>query len=670
MGRISHWILIFLIAGAVFLSAFIGLHRYSLENNYKTIETVISLENVRGLALKEGSSEGELLKKLKTNGISSIAIQEDSIETLMFWGNIAFWNNSETAKLNGQYQDYFKDNKIIIHGKSLLICRDYSLFERIRGYLQNFFGLKQVQELLLPEDQFGLLITANPEELLKLGLGFSMEDIRMIQSLDFNIILRPKNSPKVLSEVIEHKLAAIKQAGKVSMIIFDEEEVLGYPSTGHLISTANFLRQNHYPFGIIEFASQKGIDTIASQVSELSVRVHSITKEEMEKITLNKAIERWVRAAQERNIRLFYLNPFLNYREGSLIDFNLTYFNNIKKELEQNGFTVGRASLFPEYQSPLLFLGIIGMGIIAAGIILLKEFFDFQDKYIFLLIFMGFFFLILINFIMGKIWLIKILALTAALVFPVLAIIKAKKHLLVSPSLPAQKESGSIHGNNNFNTITWHIVVGISTIAGLSLTGGLLTGALLTHYQFILAIRLFSGIKIAYILPLLLIALYLWWKDCQEKVTIIEELKKPVLFEHALLVFILFVFLVIYISRSGNFSFLPVPGLEEKMRLSLEKILVARPRSKEFLIGYPLLALAITMNDMGITYLKYLIIIMGSVAPVTVLNTFCHVHTPLCFSLLRTFHGFWLGLLLGLVVAAIFYFSIKIFRIRINEKRE
>ncbi|HPK87677.1 MAG TPA: DUF5693 family protein, partial [Atribacterota bacterium] len=95
----------------------------------------------------------------------------------------------------------------------------------------------------------------------------------------------------------------------------------------------------------------------------------------------------------------------------------------------------------------------------------------------------------------------------------------------------------------------------------------------------------------------------------------------------------------------------------------------ARPRSKEFLIGYPLLALAITMNYMGITYLKYLIIIMGSVAPVTVLNTFCHVHTPLCFSLLRTFHGFWLGLLLGLVVAAIFYFSIKIFRIRINEKR-
>ena len=30
-----------------------------------------------------------------------------------------------------------------------------------------------------------------------------------------------------------------------------------------------------------------------------------------------------------------------------------------------------------------------------------------------------------------------------------------------------------------------------------------------------------------------------------------------------------------------------------------------------------------------------------------VYNTMCHIHTPLFYSLLRTFHALWMGLLLG-----------------------
>ncbi|MDD3656048.1 MAG: DUF5693 family protein [Atribacterota bacterium] len=669
MKKIYRNILFFLITLAIIFSVIVGTQRYMLESDYQRVETVMSLGKVRELALKEGFDEYELLKKLKINGLTSIAIQEDNIETLMFQRKIAFWDSSEIVKQSCLYEDKLVDRNDVLLGNNLLICQDYSLVQRIREYLQDNFGKNQIQEISPGDDQYGLIITGDKEELIKLGLGFSEEDIKKVQSLDFNVILRPKNSPRVRTEVIQNKLLAMESVSNVSMIIFDEEEVLGYPSPEYLKLTAKFLQENNYPFGIIEFTSQQGIDAISHTISELTVRVHSITKEEMEKITQNKAIERWIRAAQERNIRLFYLNPFLNIRTENIVEANLNYLDSIRKELSRNGFSIGKASLFPNYQIPLIYIYIIGMGIIAAGVFLLEEFFNFQDRYNILLLVIGLFFIIFFNIFASKILLIKILALANAMIFPALAILKNKKYLLIPYSIEENKNHSFIYGVNFFIEMIRRIIFGVSNIMVFSLIGGLLVSALLTHYQFILAIRLFSGIKISYIIPLLLITVYLWWKDNTEKIPLSEEIKKPILFEHALLVFILLTFLVIYIARSGNFSFLPVPGLEEKMRVFLEQILIARPRSKEFLIGYPLLAFAIALNFMRIKYLKYIIIIMGTVAPVTVLNTFCHVHTPIYFSLLRTFHGYWLGLLLGIILATIFYFSRKIFRERLDERR-
>lgn len=669
MGKTCHKILISLLIIAVALAVIIGFQRYTLERNYKTVETVMSLNKVRELALKEGLDEYILLEKLKTHGLTSIGIQEDSIETLMLEGKVAFGGSAEIAKLNWFNESFLIPENGDLYGKNLLICQDHSLWQRIKEYLQNYLGINRVQELILKNYHYSLLITGDPEELLKLGVGFSEADIIKIKNLGFHVILRPKNSPKVKTEVLAQKLSALEAVENVSLIIFDEEEVLGNPVNKQLLTTANFLKEHNYPFGIIEFTSQKGIDVIADSVSSLAVRVHSITKEEMETISQKKALDRWLRAAQERNIRLFYINPFLNIREGSIVEANLGYLEKIKEELAQNGFHLGQASLLPEFQISLIFIYLIGIGVIAAGIILLKEFFKFQDRFMFVLFFLGLFFLFFLNLIAGKIWLIKILALSVALLFPSLAVIKNKKYLLSPSSEQDYMDCTFTDEANSYPGLIKKIFLGISGIMGFSVVGGLLVGALLTNYQFMLAIRLFSGIKIAYIVPLLVIALYLWWKENKENMALIEELRKPILFEHALMVFILFAFLAVYILRSGNFSFLPVPAIEEKMRLFLEKTLVARPRNKEFLIGYPLLTLAITLNHLRIAYLKKIIIIMGSVAPVTVLNTFCHVHTPLCFSLLRTMHGYWLGLLLGMALATIFYFSLKIFGLRFNEQK-
>ncbi|GAH43652.1 unnamed protein product, partial [marine sediment metagenome] len=112
-----------------------------------------------------------------------------------------------------------------------------------------------------------------------------------------------------------------------------------------------------------------------------------------------------------------------------------------------------------------------------------------------------------------------------------------------------------------------------------------------------------------------------------------------------------------------------VLDIEEKIRIFLEKTLIARPRNKEFLIGYPALLLAMSMNFLKIKEFKIPIIIIGTIGPVTLINTFCHIHTPFLFSILRTFNGVWLGLALGLIAVTIFYCLVKIFRKRINYEK-
>jgi len=656
-------IFIFFILIALILSIIVGIQRSKLENDFKQVDLVMSLNKIRELALNDGHDENELLKQLHLKGISSIAIHEDTIETLSFQGKIAFLKTNDLSSLNYIQDIAISDSEYISPGELLIMCKDYYLLERIKNVFQQYLGKNMVQEHVFKEGEvFSLVLRGEEEELIKLGLGFSEEDIARIQALGFNVILRPKNSPKVAPEMVRQKLQTIGGLVNISLIIFDEEEALGYPSKKMLSETAQFLQENNYPFGMIEFTSQKGIHTLASKISQLAVRVHSITKEEMEKITMNTAIDRWTRAAQERNIRLFYLNPFLKIREGDLVPYNLNYIESIKNELVRNHYSIGKASLFPTYQVSPILIYIIGLGIISAGILLLMEFLKLSKKHELILFIVSFVFLFIISKLAGQIFLMKILALTSALIFPTLAIIMNKIYFLKVFSNRDKASTNLDLVSHSYLEVLKNIFTGITRIMMISVIGGLIIGALLTHYQFILAIQLFSGIKIAYILPLILVTFYLWWISKEDKRLLIEDFKKPILFEHAFLVLIFLVFGVIYIVRSGNFSFLPVPDIEEKMRLFLENILVARPRSKEFLIGYPLLSLAIAMNFLGLHYLKLPIVIMGTVAPVTIVNTFCHVHTSLSFSLLRTFHGYWLGLLFSIVLTSMIYLFYKNFR--------
>ena len=661
--------IIFFIILAVIVSAFILYNRSILENQSKQVELVMSLDELRDMAYQEGYEEEELLKNLKTAGINSIAIHEDNLEKLETSGDIMVFSNDEFNK----FQFFLKTLKIadkiqLSGGESYIVFNDEDIFVRIKEYLRRQLGDNAIKDYSFLTFR-SLKVRGSEEKLEELSLGFSKKDIRWIKNLDFNVILRFKNYSHIEQEEIEIKFKESKEAGDISGIIFDGESVLGYPSEEKMIAAAEMLRESNYPFGMIEFANQEGIKTIAHSASELAVKVHSITKEEMEIISTQKALDRWIRAAKERKVRIFYIKPFLK-TELNLLETNLDYVENIRNLLISNGFSVGRASLFHTIQDSKIFILILILGVISGGIILLNQVIHLKKTHNYILLLSGII-VLLVFFLLGiDVLLLKLIALASALIFPTLAIVANEKYFTDARSSIITKENNNFFlKDSGYFLMIKNILVGFFKIILITFSGALMIAALLSKGKFILGIDQFSGIKISYLAPLLLVFCILWLKQNEGKMLILETMKKPILIEHVVILSFFAVFLVVYIARSGNFSFLPVLGIEEKIRVFLERTLIARPRNKEFLIGYPALMLAMSMNYLKIKEFKIPMIIIGTIGPVTLINTFCHIHTPFLFSLLRSFNGIWLGTLLGLIIISVFYLTVKIFKRAIyNEK--
>jgi hypothetical protein len=640
-----------------------------MESDFKQVELVMSLNELRELCYQEGYDENELLVKIENSGINSIAINEDTLESLALSEKILYFSDQEFNKLNFFLKSIDPFEKYqSLPGETYIIFKDKNDYFRIKDNLQRQLGENLVRDLTIFPYK-GLKVKGSEEKLADLSLGFSEEDIELVINLGFQVILRLKNFSPINKEDIDFKFKESDEAGKISGIIFDGETALGYPFQENLIFTAKILKTKGYPFGIIEFADQKGIETIAQSASELAVRVHSITKEEMKIIPKQEAIDRWIRAAKERKVRIFYIKPFMK-SDSDIIEENLSYIRAIKENLKASGFSTGKASLLSAtYQEPKIFVLLLILGVISGGLILLKNIFNLKKYQEYSMLFLGILFSLFLLFLNQEIFLIKLMALLAALIFPTLAILSNEKYFLEKNNLNLENSTAFPKNNPGFILMIKEVLSGFFRVILITFSGALLIAALLSNNKFMLGIEQFSGIKISYLIPLFLVLVIMWLKMNAGKLMILENIKKPILIEQVIIMVFFAVFLVIYISRSGNFSFLPVLNIEEKVRIFLENTLIARPRNKEFLIGYPALLLAMSMNFLKVKEFKIPIIIIGTIAPVTLINTFCHIHTPFLFSMLRTFNGVWLGLGLGLIVITIFYYLVKIFRKKINYEK-
>ena len=105
-----------------------------------------------------------------------------------------------------------------------------------------------------------------------------------------------------------------------------------------------------------------------------------------------------------------------------------------------------------------------------------------------------------------------------------------------------------------------------------------------------------------------------------------------------------------------------VSETELQFRNLLENLLIARPRTKELLIGWPCLLLFIWSLRRHMNFLPLVFGLGMSIGLVSIVNTFLHIRTPFLLSLLRTGWGILFGFILGMIavfVAELLYQLVK-----------
>ena len=127
-----------------------------------------------------------------------------------------------------------------------------------------------------------------------------------------------------------------------------------------------------------------------------------------------------------------------------------------------------------------------------------------------------------------------------------------------------------------------------------------------------------------------------------------QFLLNPITYLTLLIIGMLGIVLIIYIQRTGNTG--QTSSYEIMIRNALDKILGVRPRTKEFLIGHPLMLMMLYYGYKE----KYFPLLLGAaIGQISLVNTYAHIHTPIMISLIRSFHGIWIGIIGGIVLIVI-----------------
>jgi hypothetical protein len=643
--------------------------RVVVEQAARTVELTVDMEQLRTLAMNIGVLLPQALTRLKQAGVSSVAVGEQSLGELETDGVIAV---RQAGSGRGR-------------GTTLVRVSDRELYSQIAEALQlkvraataGTPSLSSASGRLRPrvveiQGPGGLRLTVpfGWSAVRGVTIGLPPEEVDLVRAAGLMIVGRVGNFVAADDAAIAAVARRLRSAG-AHAVIFSGEEVLGYRS--RIKQTAAALDAQGLRYGSVEFGKQLGDETLSRSLQARIVRVHSIQSAEMQKLDVAGVVDRFVKAAEERNIRLLYLRFQPGASEEPFQD-NVAYIHAIASGLRERGLRLGRAEPFERVYSersgglaarvrsrlaPALSAMAVAGGavLLLAGLVLIPT--RRQDLYA-VLCGIAAVLVVLATGDLGR----KVVALAGAMLFPVLAFV------WFAPALPEAAQGGETGGANGHPTrasrrkqpLIRSPIVQFAALCLVSLLGALTVVGLLSERQFMVKVSAFLGIKAAHFLPLVAVAALTAadalggprpWPELRERArrSLGRILGGQLQVWHMAAGLVALIAVGLLLARTGNDPGVGVSGTEMEVRSLLDRYLV-RPRTKEFLIGHPALwaALLLAVRRPAWRGLAPLLII-GWIGQVSMVNSFCHLHTPLMLTVARTANGLWLGILVGVVLA-------------------
>ncbi|MBC7528317.1 MAG: hypothetical protein H7308_12285 [Chthonomonadaceae bacterium] len=639
-------------------------HRAEVEN--RRVELGVEWLEVSQLAQMSGQPVAAVLNRFKAQGVTSLILQEESLATLEAVGAI------RAAQLpreeGGAYTTVIISNPAVQDRiRAALTLRGVVTTDQSRDAIRSrppANGTAFLYSTLIGPPNFYTSVSYSTLKLL--GMGLSPDALAVTKAVGLRVTGRVANFPGVKIETAENVLRDLKAQG-ASLVIFNGDDVMGY--RGLEKQVAELLRDPKdrpedkalrvpldLPFGAVEFTKQRGDEKINAALHGDIIRVHTIAATELSNLEENEVVERFVRAAHERNLRYCYLR-LITQAGPDPVSENEAMIKKVAEGITRGDkMELGGAHKFGELGVPRWGFAIVGAEVGAGLVWLLMTLIPMTERAKWAALGVA----VLVCMIEaglsegGR----KIVALIAGIVYPTLAC------LLTYPGL--RSLSTGFQGER----IVSRYEAAVSSLrslgkASLVTTLGIICAVgLLASRPFMVKANQFAGIKAQHAVPLLLVAVVFalgglphlgeTWTHFKQRVsvqvqTLWEEPARLGLLIAGLLGLAL---LYVIITRTGNDSGVGASGAEMKLRAALEHLLPARPRTKEYALGHPAFLLGIAFWLRGRRKLAIPCLIVGSIGQVSLLNTFCHIHMPLELSIWRNV----LGLIFGAVVGVIAFF--------------
>ena len=560
MTRLQQVFLAIVMAVGLAVAGWIGYQRIMVEQANSTVAVAVDYNDVLRAAALAGRPPQEILEQIKATGASHVAVTELTLSDLV------------------------KTRRLFNTASSAVFLDEPSIPSAVGKRIQ-----KQLTgKLPRPEgyDYYIHLLRIAPQ-LEEIGVGYD-EAAEAVREAGLSLVARPQ--PKFVQE--QDIAPAIAAAGdiKADIVVFAGTQVLGYQK--QIEQTARALRQSGLKFGYVELAPQAGEQALAYHLDYKFIRTHSISEAEMEQISPQRAIDRFSLAVGERKVRLCYVHLFFN--QGNPVKYNLTYLDQLTGRLKRDGFTVGSPQQFnsvpiPDWALPVMFAAI------AAALMWLMQSIVGLRRLWFWVITVVVLAAAGAAGLSGLAILPSVAALAAALIFPTWAVlgVRLREHSARHP-LP----------------------VGLLTFIRVSLltvVGGVLLAACLTSDPYLMKIAQFRGVKLAQLLPLVVIgvvfaarSMHGYWEvrtelgEGQPELPALaaglrQAFSQVVRYWHVAAVVVGLAILVILMMRSGTQPAVGASALEVQLRALLDRLLVVRPRSKEIFFAHPIMLFALIL---------------------------------------------------------------------------
>lgn len=698
-------ILLALLAAAVLVSLAVIAGRWRVEAENKTYDVILDYNELELLAQQSEEDVSWWLEQFRDMGITRVGLTEESLISLMESSPLsvtatmmdtvmqdADWRESYPEAFVAAVTDYGFDRFDVVVETSGQVATDFvteavaqrfhpedvvlveqeeEAYILLNGVVNDTLYLSDFSYVDTFEKGFAERSEIVASKLMYISLGLMPEKVETIQSMGMEIVPRTicyngHNDTRYAQAVV----AGYERYGiEPTYIIAGGEAVIGFDDEDEF--ALSYIKNNGITLGLIETNVQRenilqsGVDAITAATDYNAVRVFSVWDyiqyryayygyegaEEVEN-TLFRAIV-------ERNIRVIYFKP-VKQTDNSFayitdVEVYRDLFSGLNDRLAAHGISLGRASVMDNYQIPSLVMLVLGLGAGIGGALLPSAFLPMKKKWTYLLAGAA------VVCVCGA-WVVlpnlfRLLAsFASAVVFACLAAVFF---------LRAAKRSGQrLPENAPLRKILPRCVLVLLGAALISLAGAMMTAAPLSSTDFMLELGIFRGVKAAQLLPLaffclLFISYYGFFQkdrpsDTLELGDIVTALRWNIPVWCLLLLAVVGLAGYYYLARTGHESDVSVSTLEIMMRNDLENLLLARPRTKEFLVAFPGIMLAVYCAVRRLPFFTALFGLAGTIGLTSICNTFMHIHTPLYLGFIRTGYSLLFGIVIGCVMILCF----------------